>query len=84
MFIPSFFKFPLGDTCVGLHLASVSIGDSTHVYNCLNCTSSWEGTMWLVPSLTVTPWWNGVILATPKYLAVMSTYMSFNVVQASV
>ena len=40
--------------------------------------------MRLVPSLTVTPWWSGVILATSEYLAVMSSNMSFDVIHASV
>ena len=40
--------------------------------------------MWLVPSLTITPWWSGVILATSEYLAVMSPYMSFDVIHTSV
>ena len=72
MLIISFFKRPLSHSSVGLHLASISVGDLTLVHNPNDGTSAWKWTIGFVSLWTVTPGWNDVLLAISQNLAVMS------------
>ena len=69
--IVSFFKRPLSYSSVGLSLASISVGDLTHVHHTYCCTFAWKWTVGFVPLWTVTPGWNGVVLAIFQDFAVV-------------
>ena len=84
MLIISFFKWPLSNSSVGLSLASISVGDLTHVHNSNDGTSSWKWTIWFVPLWTVTPWWDSVVLAISHDPAVVSRHNCLHVVHTSV